>query len=67
MESETLKVINNISKRLNEVERKLEQFLLNKQEVTNNGVADIANIISGHDEAIADLAVVVSEIAEKEV
>lgn len=67
MDAEILKAINNISKRVTEVERKLENFLLGRQEVTNGGLADIADIISGHDEAIADLAVVVSEIAEKEV
>ena len=67
MDAETLKAINDVTKRLNTVERKLEQFLLDKQEVTNNGLADIADIISEHDSAIADLATVVSEIAEKEV
>lgn len=66
MNAETLKAINDVSKRLNEVEQKLEKFLLDKQEVTNNGLADIADIINTHDEAIVDLAAVVSEIVEQE-
>lgn len=64
MDAKVLIAINNISKRLNKVERKLEKFLLDKQEITNGGLADIADIISIHDEAIADLAGLVSEIAE---
>lgn len=66
MDAETLKAINDVSKKVTEVERKLEQFLLDRQEVTNGGLVEIADIISTHDSAIADLAAVVSEIAEKE-
>jgi len=64
MDSETIKAINNISKRLNRVEQKLEQFLLDKQEISNKGIAELASIINTQDEAIADLAQIVSEIAQ---
>jgi len=64
MDSEILKAINNISKRLNNVEQKLEQFLLDKQEVANSGIIDLADIISTHDAAIADLAQTICEIAQ---
>lgn len=64
MDSETIKAINNISKRLNQVEQKLEQFLLGKQEISNKGIAELASIINTQDEAIADLAQTVSEITQ---
>lgn len=67
MDKEIATAINNVSKRVTEIEKKLEQFLLDKQEVTNGGLADIADVINTHDEAIADLAAVVSEIVEQEV
>lgn len=66
MDVETAKAINDVSKRVTEIQQKMEQFLLDRQEVTNNGLVDVADIINAHDEAIADLAVAVSEIAEKE-
>lgn len=66
MDAEVLRAINNLSKRVNKIEKNLEKFLLDKQEITNGGLADIADIISIHDEAITDLASLVSEIAEKE-
>ncbi|MCM1297045.1 MAG: hypothetical protein NC311_16015 [Muribaculaceae bacterium] len=68
MDRETAKAINNLSKRLNDVERKLEEFLLAKHEenreaisTTDGGVVDIAEIVSTHDEAIAELAEIVAD------
>ena len=64
MDSKILKAINNLSKRLNEVEKKLEQFLLDKQELSNEGIIELATIINTQDEAIADLAQTVSELTQ---
>lgn len=67
MDAEVAKAINNVSKRLNEVERQLEQFLLGKHEenktsieTTDGGVAELADLISVHDDAIAELAEIVA-------
>lgn len=63
IDMQILKAINNVSKRLNEVECKLESFLLDKHEenkeainISDGGIVDIAEILSIHDEAIAELA-----------
>ena len=71
MDKEIAKAINDVSRRLTEAEQKIELFLLNKHEqnkeaisITDDGVVDIADILNTHDEAIADLANVISEISE---
>ena len=53
MDKETAMAINNLSKRMTEMERKLEEFLLNKHD---ENVANIDTI----DNAIQDLAEVIS-------
>lgn len=57
MDPEVLKLINGVHKRINEVELKLEQFLLSKHE-TN------AEAIAVSEEAVLDLASLVSELVE---
>lgn len=64
MDSETIKAINNLSKRINHIERKLEQFLLDKQELSNEGIIELATIINTQDEAIADLAQTINELTQ---
>ena len=53
MDKETAMAINNLSKRMTDMERKLEEFLLNKHD---ENVANIDTI----DNAIQDLAELVS-------
>jgi len=53
MDKETAMAINNLSKRMTEMERKLEEFLLNKHD---ENVANIDTV----DNAIQDLAELVS-------
>ena len=53
MDKETAMAINNLSKRMTEMERKLEEFLLNKHD------ENVANIDT-MDNAIQDLAELVS-------
>ncbi|MCM1089131.1 MAG: hypothetical protein NC419_13325 [Muribaculaceae bacterium] len=73
MDAETAKAINNISKRLNSVEQKMESYLLERHEenkeaiaTTDGGVVDIADVVSAHDEAIAELAGIISVMSEGE-
>ena len=53
MDKETAMAINNLSKRMTDMERRLEEFLLNKH---NENVANIDTV----DNAIQDLAELVS-------
>lgn len=73
MNSEIAKAINTLSKRLFNVEQKLEKFLLDKHnenkeriEVSDGGIIDMAETISLHDEVICELAEVISNIVEGE-
>lgn len=67
MDHETAKAIADVTKRLNDVEKQLETFLLGKYEenkrsiaTTDGGIVDIAEIVSTHDETIAELAELVA-------
>lgn len=64
MDQETAKAINNISKRITNVEQKVVQYLIERQEITNNGLADIGNIVSTYGEAITNLTNIISTINE---
>lgn len=73
MDQETAKAINDLSKRMNNIEQQLEKFLLLKHEenreairTADGGIVDIAEIVSTHDEAIAELAEIVSIKVENE-
>lgn len=57
MDERILKEINYVKKRLNEVEQKLENFLLDKHK-------DNAEAIAVSEEAVMDLAAMISEIVE---
>ena len=68
---EIFKAINNVSKRQNEIEQKLDAVMqmLNAQanekiSLTSGGIEDIAGVVAMHDTAIEDLA---NSIAESEV
>lgn len=56
MDAEVAKAINDLSKRMTEMEFKLEKFLLSKHEENKNNITDV-------DGAISDLAEIVSEIS----
>ena len=68
---EIFRAINNVSKRQNEMEQKLDAVMqmLNAQvnekiSLTSGGIEDIAGVVAMHDTAIEDLA---NSIAESEV
>lgn len=59
--------INNISKKINEIQRSLDNFFGCKCEkneksieTTDGGLIDVADILSAHDEAIEELASIIS-------
>ena len=65
---EIFKAINNVSKRQNEMSRKLDEVMqmLNAQanekiSLTSGGIEDIAGVVAMHDTAIEDLAKTVAE------
>lgn len=55
MDREIAKAINTLANRLNEVERKLSAFIEEKTAGTDDGLTEIADIVSVHDEMIAEL------------
>ena len=70
--SEIFKAINNVSKKVNEIQKRLDDHLgyrcdTNEEniEVTDEGLIDVADIVSSHDEAITELASIVSNIKEE--
>lgn len=70
--SEIFKAINNVSKKVNEIQKILDDHLgyrcdANEKniEVADGGLIDVADIVSSHDEAITELASIVSNIKEE--
>ena len=70
MDAETAKAINAISKKVNDLARRLDEHLGNRcdqnaEEISlaDGGIMDMANIISSHDEAITELAAIVSDLS----
>ena len=65
---EIFKAINCISKKVNSVEQKLDTLILslnadcnNKISTNGNGIDDMAEIVSMHDQAIDELATLITE------
>lgn len=70
--SEIFKAINNVSKKVNEIQKRLDDYLGNRCdaneksiEMTDGGLIDVADVLSSHDEAITELASIVSNIKEE--
>ena len=69
---EIFRAINNVSKRQNEMEQKLDAVMqmLNahaneKISVNSGGIDGLADMVSAHDGAIEDLATIVAELEVK--
>lgn len=65
MDIEVSKAINAVSIKVNNIERKLEEYLLGKHEenkehigITDGGLTDIAEILDEHDRAIKELSAI---------
>lgn len=76
MDRETARAINNVSKRLNIVEKKMEAFLLERHEenketiaVTNGGVTDLENAVCEQSEnteaRLTDVEVALCDLSEQ--
>lgn len=59
MTEDVSKAINNLSKRLNEVERKLDQYFLEKHEINSRSIEDT-------DTAVMELAKIITSITGEE-
>ena len=66
------KAINNVSKKVNDVSQKLDEVMqiLNasaneKISVNSGGIDSLADMVSAHDGAIDDLAIIVAELEVK--
>lgn len=72
MDAETARAINALSKKVNDLTRRLDSYLgsrcdQNAEEISlaDDGIMDIANVVSSHEEAITELAAIVSELSTK--
>lgn len=68
---EIFKAINAVSKKVNGVEKKLDEVIHllnadcnNKISVNSSGVEDLGNVISAHNDAIDELATIISGLEE---
>lgn len=73
MDIEVAKALNELSKKINSIQLQLDRYFSMKHEensadikLSENGLLDIAEIVSSHDGAIFDLAEVVSALKEGE-
>lgn len=58
MDAEVLKAINNISKRINEVEKRLDDYFSNRHEENSSAITDT-------DMAVMELAGIIDEIKDQ--
>ena len=74
MDKETAKAINSLSKKINDIQLQLDKYFGNRCDensnnikMDENGLLDVAETVSLHDEAITELAQLVSDLKESEV
>ena len=73
MDKETVKAINNLSKKINDIQLQLDRYFGNRCDqnsenikIDENGLLEVAETVSLHDEAITELAQLVSDLKESE-
>ena len=73
MDIEVAKAINKLSKKINSIQLQLDRYFSIKHEenltdikLSENGLLEVAEMVSSHDEAISELAGIVSELKESE-
>ena len=73
MDVEVAKAINKLSKKINSIQLQLDRYFSIKHEensadikLSENGLLEVADMVSLHDEAIFELAEIVSELKESE-
>ena len=70
MDAETAKALKSLSEKINAVDRKIDKYFGNRCDqnaeeisVADGGIVEMADIISAHDEAITELATLVSGLS----
>lgn len=73
MDIEVAKAINELSKKMNAIQLQLDRYFSMKHEknstdikLSENGLLEVAEMVSSHDEVISELAGIVSELKESE-
>ena len=73
MDNEVAKALNELSKKINSIQLQLDRYFTIIHEensadikLSENGLLEVAEMISSHDEAISELAGIVSELKESE-
>ena len=73
MDIEVAKALNELSKKINAIQLQLDRYFTIKHEenltdikLSENGLLEVAEMVSLHDEAISELARIVSELKESE-
>lgn len=73
MDKETAKAINSLSKKINDIQLQLDRYFGNRCDqnsenikIDENGLLEVAETVSLHDEAITELAQLVSDLKESE-
>ena len=73
MDNEVAKALNELSKKINSIQLQLDRYFTIKHEenltdikLSENGLLEVAEMVSSHDEAISELAGIVSELKESE-
>lgn len=73
MDNEVAKALNELSKKINSIQLQLDRYFTIKHEenltdikLSENGLLEVAEMVSLHDEAISELARIVSELKESE-
>ena len=73
MDIEVAKALNELSKKINAIQLQLDRYFSIKHEenltdikLSENGLLEVAEMVSSHDEAISELAEMVSELKESE-
>ena len=73
MDKETAKAINSLSKKINDIQLQLDRYFGNRCnqnseniKIDENGLLEVAETVSLHDEAITELAQLVSDLKESE-
>lgn len=73
MDNETAKALNNLSKKINAIQLQLDRYFgircdenLENIKMDENGLLEVAETVSLHDDAITELAQLVSDLKEGE-
>lgn len=73
MDIEVAKALNELSKKINSIQLQLDRYFTIKHEenltdikLSENGLLEVAEMVSLHDEAISELARIASELKESE-